>query len=347
MKPENFKSLRGELQIAFRNLLANCYTDFKEVDITHAKGQVFTINMFYGEEYNNKEGLPLREYDTNIIRPIIHFQALGLWANESFNINNFFDIDDQILAEFAELAERQEFDILIKIFKNALTYAVPKDVGQHTVQTYFFVSLESNVCGGDLFQQSLLEEGIAVISLNETTGRINVDCTQNERKKVEVVIEGNPVTLQVPFDKLDNLKLYQPKSEKNLIDEKYIFVAMSFQSDPALEDAYSTIKRTVKNLKKGLRCERVDDIQDDFVIDEKIYSCIQKSKLLIVDLTGSRPNVYYELGYARALGKQIILTAKTGEKPHFDVSHQNTIFYNNSTELEKALNARLRAIFHK
>lgn len=345
MNPDNFKLFKKELRGIFTNLLSNCYTDFEEIDIKDAKGQVFTLSIFYGEDYTNKDGEHLD--NINIVRPILHFQALGQWTNSNFDINAFFTINGLIFSEFTELAERHQFDALIKPFQDAVNYVSPKDIGQHSVDSYFFVSLESNVCGSNLYQSDLLKESIAVIELNESTGSIEVNCTMSERKKVDVLIDNNPLMLLVPFDKVENLKQFQPKPEKDKIDERYIFVAMSFQNDPLLEDTYSTVKRATKNLKKGLRCERVDDINDDFIINEKIYECIKKSRLIIVDLTGNRPNVYYELGYARALGKQIILIAKEGEKPHFDVSHQNTIFYSNSTELEKKLNSRLRAIFQK
>ncbi|MGB7843765.1 MAG: hypothetical protein WBL21_13295, partial [Salinimicrobium sp.] len=73
---------------------------------------------------------------------------------------------------------------------------------------------------------------------------------------------------------------------------------MSFSQNLSLEDTYSTIKRVINATKKSLKCERVDDIQEDFNITEKILECIQKCKVFIVDLTENKPNVYYELGYA-------------------------------------------------
>ncbi|KXF69855.1 hypothetical protein [Enterococcus faecalis] len=69
---------------------------------------------------------------------------------------------------------------------------------------------------------------------------------------------------------------------------------------------------------------------------ERIHSCIKNADLLIVDLSGNNPNVYYELGYARALCKEVIqIRDKTTSNLPFDVSGYNTPTYdlsNNETK---------------
>ena len=39
---------------------------------------------------------------------------------------------------------------------------------------------------------------------------------------------------------------------------------------------------------------------------------------MIAELTGNRNGVYYEAGYATALGKEVIVAYREGEKVHFD-----------------------------
>jgi hypothetical protein len=344
MKPKDFKDLKNELKEAFRNILSNCYTEFIEVDISNAIGQIFTINAFYGEQYINENRRPIE--DVNIVRPLMSFQASGtdgIWKNEILDINRFFNTNDEVFNEFYEMGERQELNSLTAILKKGLNHSLPRNVDQSTVDSYFFISIESSIQGGNQFLRELLNEGIATIGYEDNS--ISVGCSQSERTKITALVDGGPVNLRIPFDKVDNFQTFQKETEQSLIDEKYIFVAMSFQNSPELEDTYSTIQRTIKKVRKGLKCERVDNIQDDFIINDKIIDCIKKSKLLIVDLTGNRPNVYYELGYARALGKQVILLCRKDEKPHFDVVNQNTIFYTNSTMLENSLTIRLRACF--
>ena len=46
---------------------------------------------------------------------------------------------------------------------------------------------------------------------------------------------------------------------------------------------------------------------------------ILSSRLVVADLTHERPNAYFELGYARGLGKTVITIARRDSNIHFDV----------------------------
>ena len=67
---------------------------------------------------------------------------------------------------------------------------------------------------------------------------------------------------------------------------------------------------------------------------------IQKARLIVADLTHERPNVYFEVGYARGLGKTVITTAREGTNLHFDVKDWTCTFYNDSRVLERHLQER-------
>lgn len=339
MQPQDFRNLLNQIRVEFSKVLDNFYTEFHEVDLEIAIGQIFTLEIFYSEQYINETGKPIE--DVNIVRPVLHFQAKGAWKNSQIDINKFFAINEELLNELYELSERGLLNNLISSLKEGKVKASTKNIGQASDDVLFFLTIESEIKSGNQFLRNLLHENIATIGLDENKDKIEVDVSLNERKRITALLDSVPTSLLIPFDKVDHFKMFEKENEQIKVDEKYIFVAMSFQNEPFLEDSYAAIKRSVKSLKKGLLCQRVDDIQDDFVISDKIIDCIKKCKVLIVDLTNNRPNVYYELGYARAIGKHIILIAREGEKPHFDVSHQNIIFYENGTTLEKSLRTRL------
>ncbi len=102
----------------------------------------------------------------------------------------------------------------------------------------------------------------------------------------------------------EELNKHFPVSDRNMV-----FVIMSFSEDNLLIDVYnSAIKPTVKNF--GFECVRVDEIEYNRRITDKVIECIRHAKIIIADLTEQRPNCCYELGYAHALGKEVIHTIK-------------------------------------
>jgi len=102
------------------------------------------------------------------------------------------------------------------------------------------------------------------------------------------------------------------------------------------------------------------------IIDEKEYNGqivpeifyeIETSNFVVADLTGNRGGVYYEAGYALALGKVLIVTVKDinindnnlSEQeilkytPHFDVAQRNQIRYKDAEDLKAKLIRRITA----
>ncbi len=54
-------------------------------------------------------------------------------------------------------------------------------------------------------------------------------------------------------------------------------------------------------------CVRSDNIFNAGVIINDIIKCIRSADYLIAELTNKNPNVYYELGFAHASNKPVIL----------------------------------------
>lgn len=127
-----------------------------------------------------------------------------------------------------------------------------------------------------------------------------------------------------------------------------VFVAMSFrdEQEPSLVDYYAAMKRAADATGLPLDLVRIDRVDGDFEISQRIMDEIDSCEIVITDFTLSPPNVYFELGYARGCkGKQIIQTARKGTTLEFDVRNWRTEFYRNATELEERLVPALRAAY--
>lgn len=143
------------------------------------------------------------------------------------------------------------------------------------------------------------------------------------------------------------------------LKEKHVFVAMPF--DRNFDDVYLFgIKQAVE--KNGRVSERTD--QEFFTGDiiERIKLRIIDSELVIADISGNNPNVFYEIGLADGMGllhttetndgmakrrpeKKIIFITQEDKAP-FDIQTQNRIKYDRFAihELEEKLEAAIGAI---
>ncbi len=118
------------------------------------------------------------------------------------------------------------------------------------------------------------------------------------------------------------------------------FVIMQINADDgSLEDRYNAIKECCR--KFGINAVRADEIEHEEVITERILSEIKSAEFLIADLGGERPSVYYEIGYAHALGRRVIMYRPQGTKIHFDLAAYNCPEYKNNTDLLAKLTSRL------
>lgn len=117
------------------------------------------------------------------------------------------------------------------------------------------------------------------------------------------------------------------------IDKKEVFVLTSFMEEH--RETYSIIKNTCNEL--GLNCSKSDENFIEGDILRHILKKIVQSRIIIANVDGRNPNVFYELGIAHALGKPTIIVAKNKNKIPFDLTTKNIIFYQNKEELQKGL----------
>ena len=111
------------------------------------------------------------------------------------------------------------------------------------------------------------------------------------------------------------------------LPKPFVFVLMPF--DKNFDDIYKFgIKGAAEDV--GAYAERLDEQLFVEGMLDRIFNQISKSDVIIADMTGRNPNVFYEVGYAHALGKIVLLLTQDSKDIPFDLIHRKHIVYGGS-----------------
>jgi hypothetical protein len=126
---------------------------------------------------------------------------------------------------------------------------------------------------------------------------------------------------------------------ENTGPKPFVFVLMPFNAD--FKDVYELgIKPACVDA--GTHPERVDEQIFQGSIVSRIYNNIAKADIIVADMSGRNPNVFYEVGYAHALNKLVILVTKDGSDIPFDLKDYPHIIYKNISGLKSELTTRVQ-----
>jgi len=116
-----------------------------------------------------------------------------------------------------------------------------------------------------------------------------------------------------------------------------VFLIMSFDETDELLDYRAAVEAVCKTA--GFQAVRTDSRPpaNTHQIVAAIHDHIQTCGFVIADLTNERPNVYYEIGYARGLDKKVILTSRKTASVHFDLYGYNRVEWTGSENLKRQL----------
>ena len=126
-----------------------------------------------------------------------------------------------------------------------------------------------------------------------------------------------------------------PESES--IDQSLVSVMMPF--DAGFSPVYATLQETAADA--GFQCRRADEIWENPSVIQDIVTLIDKSFVVVCDCTGRNPNVFYEIGIAHALGREVVMITQADADIPFDLRHLRYIKYLNNGEGRQGLKAKL------
>jgi hypothetical protein len=120
-----------------------------------------------------------------------------------------------------------------------------------------------------------------------------------------------------------------------LSSSRDVFIVMSFKTSSAYKDLKRSIEAACKQ--HGFVARRVDESNDIRRIIPEIIRGIRQCAFVVADVTEERPNVYWEVGLANGMEKDLILVAKEGTKLPFDLNDVPVIYWDSFSEFEEKL----------
>jgi len=119
------------------------------------------------------------------------------------------------------------------------------------------------------------------------------------------------------------------------------FLAISYKPE------FDLVKLAVQEAAKhaGFVLEVTGDLETPGDIMDQVWRGIRGSDAVVADITGKNANVFYEIGLAHALGKEVILISQDAEVP-FDIRSFRRFNYDakDVESLKTALVAAFRAV---
>ncbi|MBI1894237.1 MAG: hypothetical protein HYS14_09020 [Candidatus Rokubacteria bacterium] len=127
-----------------------------------------------------------------------------------------------------------------------------------------------------------------------------------------------------------------------------VFVVMQF-SEP-YKQLYQEVIRPVAERFK-LAAYHVGEVFGPGLILHDIAQGIVDATVVVAEITPVNQNVFYELGYAHALGKPTILLAERGKQLPFDIGGYRVLFYDNTIagkrQVDEGFTKHLEAILRE
>lgn len=164
----------------------------------------------------------------------------------------------------------------------------------------------------------------------------------------ENLINNHPDVFLDMHDLIFSGQQIQTKQNESLANENsetqkklaIFFTPLTFEKD----ETFSLCKSILEQ--HNFTLQLLDKTMAQKISMEKLVANILKSKLVLVNLNGMNPNIYYGLGLAHAFRKSTILLLKSsliGDEIKDKFEERNTILYNSKEDLTMSLSKKIQS----
>lgn len=159
------------------------------------------------------------------------------------------------------------------------------------------------------------------------------------RKEVKHRIRNSVAFISVtPMTRIKTAKRAKKQPATTEQDECFVIMPFGGYFDGYYENIY---KPAIESA--GLICRRADELYRPSAITNDIWALTKSAKLVLADLSGRNPNVFYELGLAHAIAKPAIMVTHSLDDVPSDLRSLRVLIYDkNRQNWGSALKAEIK-----
>jgi hypothetical protein len=158
--------------------------------------------------------------------------------------------------------------------------------------------------------------------------------------KRELEVDTTPVTIDLsPYKHFKVIEI-----EADRLNGDFAFYMTEFRGESL--DVYENCIKQFCNNELGLEVFISKEDRLPSQIDDKVISHIHKCRFVIADITTRNPNVMYEIGFAHAIGKDVVIICNESGRAReiFDIRNIDTDYFSDRDQLCQMLRTRVQAL---
>lgn len=260
------------------------------------------------------------------------------WADnrDTFTVGRTFEYTSAALAEHFKHNGQLDFDAL----KNLPTLFMEESWGTEPKFARVGTIVRAIESGGEISLEYFYEPDVAPVP-NSTLEAISneLDMADFEFTRTHWAVKDRDlfrILLRHAQPRRNKPKVFS-LNDPEQIENALVSAMMPFS--PQFESVHQTLIETSEQF--NLRCRRADDIWENPAVIQDVVSLIDKSRIVICDCTGRNANVFYEVGIAHTLGREVILITQSEADIPFDLRHLRYVRYLNNGEGLRKLRSKL------